>query len=95
MEGAIRRVFSTVLIALMIMPSAWITFAEDATDGKMLKTYRAKFDEETAQLSFETSQRGEFVITALNYDDEEYFPEFYDELGKVKGVQLLIMLVKD
>ena len=68
---------------------------EDAASGEMLKAYRAEYDEETGQLSFETAQLGEFVIAALDFDGEEYSPEFYDELEKAKEVQPLIRLIKE
>jgi hypothetical protein len=59
-----------------------------------LKAYRAEYNEETAQLSFETAQLGEFVITAHDFDGEEFSSEFYDKLEKTKEVQILMKLLE-
>ena len=66
---------------------------EDKTSEETLTAYRAEYNEETGQLSFETTQLGEFVITAHDYDGEEFSPGFYDKLEKTKEVQILMRLL--
>ena len=66
---------------------------EDKMSEEMLKAYRAEYNEETGQLSFETAQLGEFVITAHDYDGEEFSPGFYDKLEKTKEIQTLMKLL--
>ncbi|MBR3125976.1 MAG: hypothetical protein IKF42_11235, partial [Mogibacterium sp.] len=67
---------------------------EDKMSEETLKAYRAEYNEETAQLSFETAQLGEFVITAHDFDGEEFSSEFYDKLEKTKEVQILMKLLE-
>ena len=66
---------------------------EDKMSEETLKAYKAEYDEKTGQLSFETAQLGEFVITAYNFDGEEFSPGFYDKLEKTKEVQTLMRLL--
>ena len=74
----------------------YAVFAEqDESSDEQLKAYRAEYNEENRQLSFETEQLGEFVIAALDFDGEEFSHEFYDELGRTEEVQPLIELLKE
>lgn len=68
---------------------------EDEASGETLSAVRAEYIEETGQLTFETAQLGDFVIAALEFEGEEFSPEFYDELEKVPEVQPLIELIKE
>lgn len=68
---------------------------EDATSDETLAAIRAEYDEETGTLTFETSQLGEFIITALDFDGEEFSPEFYDELEKTEIVKLFSEHLKE
>ena len=69
--------------------------SEDETSEETLAAVRAEYDEETGTLTFETSQLGEFIITAFEFDGEEYSPEFYDELEKLNIVKLFIEHLKE
>ncbi len=63
---------------------------EDEDSDEILKAVTAEYDEETETLSFETSQAGEFIVVALEFDGEEFSPEFYDELEKTEEAGLFI-----
>ena len=68
---------------------------EDETSDETFAAVRAEYDEETGTLTFETSQLGEFIITALEFDGEEFSPEFYDELEKTEIVKLFSEHLKE
>ena len=55
----------------------------------------AAYDEETGKLTFETPQVGEFIITAFEFDGEEFSPDFYDELEKTDEVKQFIKYLKE
>ena len=63
---------------------------EDETSDETLTAVNAEYDEETGTLTFETSQVGEFMIVAFEFDGEEFSPEFYGELEKIEAVKLFI-----
>ena len=63
---------------------------EDETSDEILMAVSATYDEEAATLTFETSQTGEFIITALEFDGREFSPEFYDELEKTDESKLFL-----
>ena len=67
---------------------------EDKTSEETIKAYRAEYNEETGLLRFETAQLEEFVITAHDFDGEEFSSEFYDKLEKTKEVQILMKLLE-
>ena len=69
--------------------------AEDEAPDEILTAVKADYDEETGILSFETSQTGEFVIAAVEFDGEEFSPEFYDELKGTDEVKLFIKYLEE
>lgn len=68
---------------------------EDKTSDETLMAVRAEYDEDAGTLTFETSQVGEFIIVALEFDGEEFSPEFYDELEKTEEAKLFIKHLKE
>ena len=76
--------------------SLYAVFANrDEQSEVPVKAYRAEYDESNGKLSFETMQTGAFVITALDFEGEEFSPEFYDEIGKTEEVQTLIRVLEE
>ena len=76
--------------------SLYAVFAnEDEASDETLAAIRTEYDEEAGTLTFETSQLGEFIITAFEFDGEEFSPEFYDELEKLDIVKLFIEHLKE
>ena len=63
---------------------------EDKASDETLTAVSAAYDEEAGKLAFETSQLGEFIIVAFEFDGEEFSPEFYDELEKTDEAKLFI-----
>lgn len=68
---------------------------EDETSDETLAAVKAEYDEESGTIRFETSQLGEFIIAALEFDGEEFSPEFYDELEKTDEAKLFIEHLKE
>ncbi len=68
---------------------------EDETSDETFAAVRAEYDEEKRILTFETSQLGEFTITAFEFDGKEFSPEFYDELEKTDAVKLFAEHLKE
>ena len=67
----------------------------DENSDEILKAFRAEYNEESKKLKFETALLGEFVIAPLDFEGEEFSPEFYDELEKAEAVQPLLELLKE
>ena len=62
----------------------------DKASDETLTAVSAAYDEEAGKLTFETSQLGEFIVVAFEFDGEEFSPEFYDELEKTDEAKLFI-----
>ena len=58
------------------------------------KPLYAVFTDPDEIIVFETALLGEFVIAPLDFEGEEFSPEFYDELEKAEAVQPLLELLK-
>ena len=67
----------------------------DQTSDETLLAVSAAYDKENEKLTFETSQAGEFIITAFEFDGEEFSPDFYDELEKTDEVKQFIKYLKE
>ncbi|MBQ6440443.1 MAG: hypothetical protein IJJ06_10015 [Mogibacterium sp.] len=68
---------------------------EDEASDEILRAVSAEYDEESGTLVFETSQLGDFIIAAFEFDGEEFSPDFYDELEKTDEAKLFIKHLKE
>lgn len=69
--------------------------SENESSDETLMAVSAAYDEENGKLTFETSQAGEFIILAFEFDGEEFSPGFYDELEKTDEAKLFIKHLKE
>lgn len=96
LNGSVEVVMYYVLPEELKDKPLYAVFAnEDEASDEVLKAVRAEYSEEDGTITFETSQLGEFVITAFEFDGEEFSPEFYDELGKTEIVKLFVEHLKE
>lgn len=61
-------------------------------DENELSAYKAEYDPETGEVSFEAEQTGEFVIIQFKYEDEPFTEDFYKALVELKEVKDFLAL---
>lgn len=88
----------------LAVPESWgepATIADDslyavfADENEKLTAYSAEYDPETAEVSFESEQTGDFVIVQFAYDDEPFTEEFYRKLADLEEIQLFLADLKE
>ena len=61
-------------------------YAVFADEGE-LSAYKAEYEPETGEVSFETEQAGNFVIVQFKYGDKPFTEEFYKSLAELKEIK--------
>ena len=96
LNGAVEVVMDYVLPEEFRDKPLYAVFANaDPNSDEALLAVSAAYDEETGKLTFETPQVGEFIITAFEFDGEEFSPDFYDGLEKTDEVKQFTEHLKD
>lgn len=71
--------------------SLYAVFADD----NELTAYKAEYDPETGEVSFETEQTGDFVIVQFKYEDEPFTEEFYKALAELKEIKDFLAVIEE
>lgn len=70
-------------------------YAVFVDDKEELTAYRAQYDADTEEVSFETEQTGDFVIVQFKYEEEPFTEDFYKELADLKEIRDILTALKD
>ena len=69
-------------------------YAVFADEGE-LSAYKAEYDPETEEVSFETEQAGNFVIVQFKYGDKPFTEEFYKSLAELKEIKVFLDVMNE
>ena len=64
-------------------------------DEDELTAYKAEYDPETGEVSFETEQSGYFVIVQFKYPDKPFTEDFYKSLAELKEIKDFLAVMKE